>query len=53
MFNKVFPKNCTVYEIIPKNVVDSEGPQMMSQYGAYALYAGLARLHALASQRQQ
>ena len=26
---------------------------MTSQYGAYALYAGLARLHALASQRQQ
>jgi hypothetical protein len=29
-----------------KNAVQSEGPQMMSQYGAYALRAGLARLFA-------
>jgi hypothetical protein len=29
-----------------KNVVETEGPQMTSQYGAYALHAGLARLHA-------
>jgi hypothetical protein len=29
-----------------KNVVENEGPQMTSQHGAYALYAGLARLHA-------
>ena len=28
-------------------MVDTEGPQMTSEYGAYALYAGLARLHAL------
>ena len=28
------------------NVVETEGPQMTSQYGAYALHAGLARLHA-------
>ena len=27
-----------------KNLVETEGPQMTSQYGAYALYAGLARL---------
>ena len=41
-----FFKNRTVYEIIPKNVVETEGPQMTSQYGAYALRAGLARLYA-------
>jgi hypothetical protein len=29
-----------------KNVVETEGPQMTSQYGAYALRAGLARLYA-------
>jgi hypothetical protein len=41
-----FSENRTVYEIIPKNVVETEGPQMTSQYGAYALHAGIARLHA-------
>jgi hypothetical protein len=29
-----------------KNAVETEGPQMTSQYGEYALRAGLARLHA-------
>jgi hypothetical protein len=29
-----------------KNVVETEGSQMTSQYGAYALRAGLARLYA-------
>jgi hypothetical protein len=29
-----------------KNIVEPEGPQMSSQNGAYALLAGLARLHA-------
>jgi hypothetical protein len=29
-----------------KNVVENEGPQMTSQYGAYAMNAELARLHA-------
>ena len=37
MFNNFFPKN----------VVETEGQQMASQYGAYTLRAGLARLHAL------
>ena len=41
------PENRTVYEIMSKNVVDTEGPQMTSQYGACALHAGKARLHAL------
>ena len=46
MFHNLFSENSTVYEIIPKNVVETEG-HMTSQYGAYALRAGLARLHAL------
>jgi hypothetical protein len=29
-----------------KNVVKTAGPQMTSQYGTYALRAGLERLHA-------
>jgi hypothetical protein len=29
-----------------KNVVETEGPQEMSQYGVYALHAGKVRLHA-------
>jgi hypothetical protein len=41
MFDNFFPpENHTVYEIIPKNVVETEGPQMTSQHGAYALRAG-------------
>ena len=30
----------------PKNAVETEGPQMTSQYGEYAFRAGLARLYA-------
>ena len=30
-----------------KYVAETEGPHMTSQYGAYALRTGLARLHAL------
>ena len=29
-----------------KNIVETEGPEMTSQYGAYALRAELARLYA-------
>ena len=29
-----------------KNMVETEAPQMTSQHGAYALHAGVARLHA-------
>jgi hypothetical protein len=47
MFNNFFFENCTVYEIIPKHMVETEELRMTSQYGAYALHAGLARLHAL------
>ena len=35
-----FFENRAVYEIMSKNVVETEGPQMTSQYGAYALRAG-------------
>ena len=41
-----FSENCTIYEIIPKNMVETEGQQMTSQYGAYALHAGKSRVHA-------
>jgi hypothetical protein len=46
VFNNSFSENRAVYEIMSKNVVDTEGPQMTSQYGAYALRAGLRRLYA-------
>jgi hypothetical protein len=45
--HQFFPKNRNIYETIPKNTVETEGPHMTSQYGTYALHAGLARLHAL------
>ena len=44
--NFFFFENRIVYEIISKNVRETEGPQITSQYGAYALRAGLARLYA-------
>jgi hypothetical protein len=40
MFNNSFSENCTIYEIMSKNEVETEGPQMTSQYGAYAERAG-------------
>ena len=46
MFSNFFSANCAVYEIMSKYVVETEGLQMTSQYGAYALRAGSARLHA-------
>jgi hypothetical protein len=33
--------------MISKDMEEPEGPQITSQYGAYALHAGLARLYAL------
>jgi hypothetical protein len=48
MFNNFFPRINTVYEIMPKNM-ETDGPQMTSQHGAYALHDGLARLLALVS----
>jgi hypothetical protein len=38
--SKTFSENRVVYEIMSKNMVDPEVPQMTSQYGAYALHAG-------------
>ena len=47
MFNDFFFfENRTVYDIISKNAVQPEGSQMTSEYGAYDLHAGSARLHA-------
>jgi hypothetical protein len=44
--NNFFSDNRTVYEIMSKNMVETEGRQITSQYGAYALQAVWARLHA-------
>ena len=46
MLSNFFPENRTICGIMSKNVVETEGPQMTSQYGAYVLRAGLARLYA-------
>jgi hypothetical protein len=35
-----FPEKSALYEIVSKNTVEPEGPQMTSQYGAYELHAG-------------
>jgi hypothetical protein len=35
-----FSENCAVYEIMSKNIVEPEEPQMTSQYGACALHSG-------------
>jgi hypothetical protein len=39
MFNNIF-LNRAVFEIVSKNMVKPERPQMTSQYGAYELHAG-------------
>ena len=44
--NFFFSENRTVYDIMSKNVVEPEETQMTSQYGAYALRAGLKTLYA-------
>ena len=48
MFNNFFSENRTVYEIMSKNLVETEGQQMTSHHGAYALRSGLASLYACA-----
>jgi hypothetical protein len=35
-----FKKNCANFEIMAKNMLEAEGTQMTSQYGAYELHAG-------------
>jgi hypothetical protein len=42
-----FFENRIFYEIMSKNCVENEAPEMTSQYGSYAFHAGLARLDAL------
>ena len=37
IFSKI---RSAVYEIMSKNMVEPEGPEMTSHYGAYALHAG-------------
>jgi hypothetical protein len=39
-FTTFSPENRAVYEIMSKNMVEPERPQMTLQYGAYALNAG-------------
>ena len=45
--NNFFSEKCTVYVIMSKDMMETEGSQMTSQYGAYALHAVLTRLYAL------
>jgi hypothetical protein len=40
IFSNFFSENRAVYEIIAKDVVEPEGPQMTSKYSLYALNAG-------------
>ena len=40
MIHNIFSENRAVYEIMCKNVVEPERPQMTIKYGAYALGAG-------------
>ena len=45
VFNNFFSENRTICEM-SMNTVQTEGPQMTSQYGAFSLGAGLVGLHA-------
>ena len=40
MFSNFLFENLAVYQIMSKNMVEPEGPQLTSQYGAYALHSG-------------
>ena len=46
LYSTTFYENRAVYEIMSKNMVEPQGPQITSQYGTDALRAGLARLYA-------
>ena len=46
MLNNFFPKIAPLKTYVEKYSGDRGAKQMKSQYGAYALRAGLARLHA-------
>jgi hypothetical protein len=45
MLTYVFLENRVVYEIMSKNKVEPEEPQITSQYGAYELHVSYASLH--------
>ena len=45
LYSVNFSENRAFCEIMSKNMVKPEGPQITSQYGAYALPTGLASLH--------
>ena len=53
VFSNFFSENRAVYEIISKNVMDTEGQQMRSQNGAYELHAGKARLNSSTHTRER
>ena len=38
-FNYIFSDNCVIYEIMWKNMVQPDRPQMTTYYGACILYA--------------
>ena len=40
MFNNFFSENHIIYDVLSKNVVQLERPEMSSQYGKCALHAG-------------
>jgi hypothetical protein len=40
LFSVTFPENRAVYEIMWKNMVQGNRPQMTIEYGACALHAG-------------
>ena len=40
MFNDSLPENHAVYEIMWKNIVEPDGPQMAVEHGACALHRG-------------
>jgi hypothetical protein len=46
VFNNFFFRQSENYGIMSKNMVETEGPKMTSQHGAYELHAEWARLHA-------
>ena len=46
LYSIIFFRKLHLYQIMSKNVVETEGPQMTLQYGACALRAGLAKLYA-------
>jgi hypothetical protein len=44
MLREYFSENCGLYEILPKNLIQLDRPQIKIQYGARPFYAGYLRL---------